>query len=134
MGHSDMGLEAPCPHAAMAIPQLNRWMLDPLDCGGDDEMVELTLRQIVRVTLVATEVGARFQREGIGTDPMAWMLAPRKAFDGLAPVEACITRSHCARAVLIHGLGLDLDIEPDALDELMEDDPADDGGHLEVTE
>ena len=131
MGYSDTEIEAVRPDAVMAVPQLNRWMLDPLDNGHDDEMVELSLREIVRVTLVATEVGARFQREGIGTDPMAWMLAPRKAFHGIAPVEACITQTDCARAVLIHGLGLDLDIGPASLDELMDDDFAEANGFTE---
>ena len=59
MGHSDTEIEAVRPDAVMAVPQLNRWMLDPLDNGHDDEMVELSLREIVRVTLVATEVGSR---------------------------------------------------------------------------
>ncbi len=100
----------------------SRWMLDPLDHADDDECITLTRRQIVRVTLVATEVGARFQREGISTDPMAWMLAPRRVFGGIPPVEACIMQSNCARAVLIHGLGLDLNIAPDDLDVLLDDD------------
>lgn len=121
-----MGLlnkERPAPREALGPP--NRWMLDPLDDGDEDEPIFLTLRQIVRVALVATEVGARFQREGIGTDPMAWMLAPRRAFDDAPPVEACVTRDNCTRAVLIHGLGLDLDIGSDALDALMDDDSFD---------
>lgn len=123
MGLLNTELHAPRPPAAV-IAETNRWMLDPLDDGHDEETIALTLRQIVRVTLVATEVGARFQREGIGTDPMAWMLAPRRAFDGVPPVEACVTQADCARAVLIHGLGLDLDIGPGALDALMDDDVA----------
>lgn len=110
------------PASRPAIETINRWMLDPLDHSDDDECITLTLRQIVRVTLVATEVGARFQRDGITTDPMAWMLAPRRAFNDTPPVEACITQSSCARAVLIHGLGLDLNISPQALDALLDND------------
>ena len=102
----------------------NRWLLDPLDEDLGDETVVLSLREVVRVVLVATEVGARFQREGLGTDPMAWMLSPRRAFGGTPPIEACVTRSACAQAVLVHGLGLDLDIDAAALDALMEDEPA----------
>ena len=104
----------------------DRWMLDPLEHGEADETLTLTLRQIVRVTLVATEVGARFQRDGIAADPMAWMLAPRRAFADIPPIEACVTHDDCARAVLIHGLGLDLDLERAELDALMDDDPLDD--------
>lgn len=100
-----------------------RWMLDPLDHSDGDERITLTLRQVVRITLVATEVGARFQRDGISTDPMAWMLAPRRVFAGLPPVEACMSQQNCARAVLIHGLGLDLNISPAALDALLDDEP-----------
>ena len=109
----------------------NRWMLDPLDHHDDDEFITLTRRQVVRITLVATEVAARFQRDGIRTDPMAWMLAPRRVFGGRPPVEACTTQDNCARAVLIHGLGLDLDIEPDALDVLMDEENEDVSQHLE---
>lgn len=130
MGPKNLKLKAP-RSATTAASEANRWMLDPLDHGHEETELVLTLREIVRVTLVATEVGARFQREGIGTDPMAWMLAPRRAFNGIPPIEACIAQSDCARAVLIHGLGLDLDIGSDALDALMSDDVAEDEQHLE---
>ncbi len=109
-----------------------RWMLDPLDHSDGDERITLTLRQVVRIALVATEVGARFQRDGISTDPMAWMLAPRRVFAGLPPVEACVSQQNCARAVLIHGLGLDLNISPAALDALMEDEPHSSVRHYET--
>ncbi len=115
-----MNMELPAPRPVLGTP--NRWMLDPLDDADDEETITLTLREVVRVTLVATEVGARFQRDGIRTDPMAWMLAPRRAFADLPPVEACITRSACARAVLIHGLGLDLNIAAHVLDALMDEE------------
>lgn len=100
----------------------NRWMLDPLDHADDDERVDITMRQVVRIALVATEVGARFQRHCIDADPMAWMLAPRRAFGGRPPVEACLTSADCLKAVLIHSLGLDLDIRPGELAALMEDE------------
>jgi len=98
----------------------SRWMLDPLEDGVDDEAVILTRREIVRITLVATEVGARFQREGIRTDPMAWLLTPRRLFRGRPPIEACTSRDDCARAVLVHGLGLELDVSAEAMNGLME--------------
>ena len=129
MGMTDMEIDT-ASAVSVKHTRPDQWMLDPLDQGHDEETIELTRREIVRVTLVATEVGARFQRDAIGEDPMAWMLAPRRAFDGERPVEACITRAACARAVLIHGLGLDLDIGPDALDALM-DDAADADDHIE---
>ncbi len=97
---------------------IGRWMLDPLENDDDDENVVLTLREIVRIALVASEVGARFQREGIPSDPMAWMLAPRRAFHGAPPIEACASRQDCAKAVLIHGLGLDLDVAAHCVESL----------------
>ena len=123
MGLTDT--ESAARHGGVGLA--DRWMLDPLEHGEADETLTLTLRQIVRVTLVATEVGARFQRDGIAADPMAWMLAPRRAFADIPPIEACVTHDDCARAVLIHGLGLDLDLERAELDALMDDDPLDDG-------
>lgn len=134
MGLSNIECEASERAAESAISEVNRWMLDPLDPGHNEETISLTLRQIVRVTLVATEVGARFQRDGNGTDPMAWMLAPRRAFDGAPPVEACVTRADCARAMLIHGLGLDLDIAANAIDALMGEDLAGGGEHFEAND
>ncbi|MGJ3629334.1 hypothetical protein AB5I41_25235 [Sphingomonas sp. MMS24-JH45] len=60
---------------------------DPLDADmPGDEVVVTTRRALVRVALVASETGARFQREAIDYDSMAWMLSPRAVFDGLAPV------------------------------------------------
>lgn len=130
MGFSNMELDA--PRSPPANAEENRWMLDPLDHGDDEELIALTLRQIVRVTLVATEAGARFQREGIGTDPMAWMLAPRRAFHGIPPIEACAKQTDCARAVLIHGLGLDLNIGSEALDALFDDDLVEEESHFDA--
>lgn len=109
-----------CGHDTKAIA--NDWMLDPLDHNEDDERIDMTRRQVVRIALVATEVGARFQRHCVDADPMAWMLAPRRAFDDRPPVEACVTSADCLKAVLIYSLGLDLDIPPDALAALMADD------------
>lgn len=126
-----INMERPAPRPALGTP--NRWMLDPLDDADDEETITLTLREVVRVTLVATEVGARFQRDGIRTDPMAWMLAPRRAFKDLSPVEACITRNDCARAVLIHGLGLDLNVAAHVLDALMDEEVEDAEELLEPT-
>ena len=60
-----------------------------------------------------------------------WMLAPRRAFKDLPPVEACITQSNCARAVLIHGLGLDLNIAPHVLDALLDNDFDEESGDFE---
>lgn len=99
---------------------------DPLELDDrSDEIVVTTRRAIGRVALVATEVGMRFQREALPYDPMSWMLAPRRVFDGAAPVDACLDRDDCMRGVLIHGLGLGLDVDRAAIDTLMSSDDDD---------
>lgn len=100
-------------------------LLDPLDADlPDDEIVLTTRRAICRVALVAAETAGRFQREEIAYDPMSWMLAERKVFDGSAAITACLNRDACMRGILVHGLGLGLDVDRAAIDALM---AADDG-------
>lgn len=103
-------------------------LIDPLEPDGStDVRMSVTSRGLVRLALVASEAGARFQREGGGTDPMAWMLAPRRLFAGSAAIEACLEREACLRAVLVHGLGLGVDAEAADIDELLSDDADEDG-------
>lgn len=96
-------------------------ILDPLaeDCPYDDMAIITTRRAITRVALVAVETGARFQREGIEHDPMSWMIAPRRLFDGRAAIDACLEREHCLRSILVHGLSLGLDLAPSVVDTLL---------------
>ncbi len=102
-------------------------VLDPLaDDAPTDRRVVTTDRAICRVALAAAEAGARFQRDGNPRDAMSWMLAPRKVFDGGSAIEACLQRDACERAVLVHGLGLRLDVERGPVDALMSDDDDDD--------
>jgi hypothetical protein len=101
---------------------------DPLDDDRlEDAVVSTTMRALTRLALVACETGARFQREGVGHDPMGWMLAPRLLFDGAAPLEACLERDNCLRAVLLHGLSIGLDASTAQIDALLADDPLDGG-------
>lgn len=105
------------------IPFRAPTVIDPLDDDQPtDDIVVTTRRAICRVALVATEVAHRFQREAISHDAMSWMLAPRALFGGASAVEACLDRDACLRGVLIHGLSLGLDADPDALDALAADD------------
>lgn len=98
-------------------------ILDPLESDmPTDEVVVTTRRGLTRVALVATEVAGRFQREGVVHDAMAWMLAPRALFGGAAAVEACVARDACLRSVLLHGLSLGMDAEPDDIDALVAED------------
>lgn len=96
------------------------WLLDPLDEDGvDEEALPIGRRALIRIALVASEAGARFQREGLSQDPTVWMLSPLAMFAGQPPIEACMTLNGCARAVLVHGLGLDLDASAEAINALM---------------
>lgn len=109
---------APAPTAAL---------LDPLEHDrADDARIVTTRRAISRVALVAAETAGRFQREGVSHDPMTWMLAPRTVFGGEAAVDACLARDACLRGILLHGLSLGLDADPDAIDALADEDDEDD--------
>lgn len=100
---------------------------DPLghDLDGD-EPVQTTRRSLLRLALVAAETASHFVRDGVAQDPVAWMLAPRRLFDGRVPLEACLDRDDCLRAVLLHALSLGTDADRTLLDELMADDDVDD--------
>ena len=103
--------------------QSHAWLLDPLEADNvSDEVFNIGRRALIRIALVASEAGARFQREGISQAPMNWMLSPSEMFFGQPPIEACMTLDGCARAVIVHGLGFDLDASAEAIDALMNSD------------
>lgn len=117
------GVNARHANVQMISPEI----FDPLEEDRpDDEVVITTKRAMTRVALVAAETGGRFEREGIKYDPMSWMLAPRRLFNGGSAIEACLQLDHCRRSILVHGLGLGLDVAPTAIDELIADDRQDD--------
>ncbi|MEE4213180.1 MAG: hypothetical protein V2I43_28375 [Parvularcula sp.] len=97
------------------------WRIDPLECVGGGS-IEVDRVSIVRIACVAAETGARMQRDGLAMDPLDWMITPVKLFGGLPPIEACMDRDACAKAVLLHGLGLDPASEPDVLEQLINED------------
>lgn len=90
-----------------------------------DPVVVTTRRGISRIAFVAAEVAARFQREGIEYDPVAWMMASRRLFDGSAALDACLERQSFLRAAILHGLSKGLDALPEQIDPLIEDDDDD---------
>jgi hypothetical protein len=94
------------------------WALDPLgDQTGEPMMVDQV--SIVRIASVAAETGARMQRDGLAVDPLEWMTTPLLMFSGRPAIEACIDKDACARVFLLHGLGLDLDVDPALLEQLV---------------
>ncbi|WP_056062090.1 hypothetical protein [Sphingomonas sp. Leaf230] len=95
---------------------------DPLDEDTPrDRPVPTTRRALTRLALIAAETGARFQREGEGADPMAWLLSPRRVFNGGTAIDAVLGREDFMRALLLHGLSIGLDADPRFIDELAAD-------------
>lgn len=114
-----------CAHSAATASHRPPYFEDPLGADASDDVAVLTTRRgLSRLALVAAETAARFERRGIGHEPMAWMLTPRRMFDGVSAVEACLDREACARAVLLHRLDEGLDGDPVYLDWLgsLDDD------------
>lgn len=94
---------------------------DPLDEDTVlDLMVVTTRRGLCRLTLLAAEVGSRFERDQEPIDPMAWLLAPRDLFGGKAAIEACLERENFMRALLLHGLAIGMDADPTDIDFLLD--------------
>jgi hypothetical protein len=118
------GLEALQTHDSRYKSQIFD-MPDPLDPDSCRDLPFIvTRRRLIRLALVAAETGARFQREGLDYDPVAWMLAPREMFDGRDGIEGALGLSGCLRAILLHGLGIGLDADPALIDDLLADEPA----------
>lgn len=99
------------------------WALDPLEDESGGMMVVRRVA-LVRIACVAAETGARMQRDGLAEDPVDWMVSPLELFEGRAPIEACMERDACSKAILLHGLGLGLDADPAVIDRLLFDHPA----------
>ena len=98
-------------------------LFDPLEADDrGDAPVLTTERRLRRLAIVAADTGARFARERIDHDPVAWLLAPRALFAGRRPLDACQDRTGFLRAALLHGLSLGLDADPGKVDALADDD------------
>lgn len=107
---------------------------DPMGHDEEDDLIiSTTRRAITRVALVAAETASRFAREDIDHDPMAWMMCPRRIFDGAAAIDACLELNSFVRATMLHGLSLGLDAEPEDIDSLLIDDDFHGEGGAEIT-
>lgn len=96
---------------------------DPLGRDRDtDIQIVTTRRALCRMAFVAAETAARFEREGIDHDPVAWMMTPRMLFEGDSALEACLHRTGFKRAIILHGLSLGLDALPHQIEVFMDDD------------
>lgn len=106
------------PSAGPADLEIN--FLDPLDADlPSDLAMTLSHRQLSRLMFIAAETGARFEREGVDVDPVGWLFTPRVLFDGRQALVACKEREAFIRAILLHGLSIGFDADPDEMDALM---------------
>lgn len=113
------------PRHEVTATRSSRWDIDPLEPdAADDEVVVTTCRRLLRLSIAATEVGARFALDGMTHDPAAWMMTPRTVFDDRCPIDACQDLNAFNRNVVLHGLGLGIDAEPAYVDDLLADDGA----------
>lgn len=95
---------------------------DPLDDDcPHDERLELTRRGLLRVAVAAARTGARYERDGLEGDPVAWMLAPRNVFDGETALDACVDLAPLRRCIALHAPSADrgLDADPEEMDEIL---------------
>ncbi len=97
--------------------------VDPLDEDRTtDPSITMTHRQLIRLLYLAAETGGRSAREKEAPDPIAWMFSRRGLFGNKAAVEACRGRRNFVRAIILHKLSLRWDADPEAFDELIDDE------------
>ncbi|GEM_PF-7040188 len=87
---------------------------DPLQPDEDSDIViETTERRLIRLTMLACDVGARFARDQIAMDPAVWMLNPRRIFLGKRPLEACQSLEPFIQGIILHAASPNLDADPE---------------------
>ena len=87
---------------------------DPLQPDEDSDMViKTTERRLMRLTMLACDVGARFARDQIDVDPAVWMLNPRHIFLGKRPLEACQSLEPFIQGTILHAVSPNLDADPE---------------------
>jgi hypothetical protein len=103
-------------HAGLKAPSMP--LPDPFE--DDGEAAGDVRRRLLRLAIVAAGTAQRFARDGIADDPVAWMLSPRRAFEGRCALEACLELRGFHRAIVLNAPGVDvgLDADPDLLDDL----------------
>jgi hypothetical protein len=111
-----MNIVAHAGHFPLTAP-----LPDPFE--DDAEATCDVRRGLLRLAIVAAGAAERFARDGIEDDPVAWMLSPRRAFEGQCALEACLKLRGFTRAIVLNAPGMDmgLDADPAALDDLSPD-------------
>ena len=118
------GVLLPDGMPALRHVDVARWCCDPLEAdAANDEIVVTTTRRLLRLAISAADVGTRFAQEASPLDPAAWLIAPRRLFDGRAALDACQELDGFQRSVVLHGLGMALDADPAEIDDLLASEP-----------
>lgn len=118
-------LDTPTDEEVERAPVPSRWNHDPLESdAADDDVVVTSTRRILRLAISAADVGSRLAREGSSVDPAAWMMAPRRLFGGRTALDACQELTGFHRSIVLHGLGLPLDVAAEDVDDLLATDPS----------
>jgi hypothetical protein len=86
-----------------------------------ERVIPTTRADLIRLAEVSVETGVRFERDSLSGEPMDWSLRPRRLFDGRDALEACLGEDGHDRALLVHGMGLDLDADARDLEGLFMD-------------
>lgn len=68
-----------------------------------------------RLACLSAETGARFVRERIPQSPLKWLTVPRRVFNGRSGFQAVDDPRAFEAGMLMHELGLGLDIDPEIL-------------------
>ncbi len=96
---------------------------DPLASDSpDDVSFDLTYKMVDRLVIAAVETGARFERDSLPSDPLAWLYSPQPPFDGARPLEACLTAPGLMRCIMFHSLDLELGMPSDLVDQILRRD------------
>ena len=86
--------------------------------AGQGRPMVTSYARLVRLATIAAETGARFARERVAEDPVAWLTASRRLFGGKSAIDACQSPAGLARGLLLHRLSLALDATPEQVDSL----------------
>lgn len=96
---------------------------DPLAADSPtDVTLPLTDKMLDRLVIAAVETGARFERESLPCDPLAWLYSPQPPFGGERPLEVCLTASGLMRCIMFHSLDLELGTPKNLVDHILRDE------------
>lgn len=96
---------------------------DPLAVDNPNDVTfDLTHKMVDRLVIAAVETGARFERDSLSSDPLAWLYTPQPPFGGARPLEACLTAPGLMRCIMFHSLDMELGTPSDLVDQILRSD------------